>query len=212
MFGVTVAEPKLENILFLMRHGRTVLDSEHRSDGWLDYPLSDEGRIGLMPVQQYLKSAPITQVFTNSLRRCAETAHIITSGILSHPKISISDETRTWNLGEMIGGKKKSNKPIVQYYMTHSDQEPHCGESLDTFRQRLLPYIWARMTQLEKGKGPFLFVTSGSACREISYALTGDCDTLDLDESGLAMLFTHDGQIHGKVIFGHKDEDGEWLS
>src|SRR6267378_3965835 len=147
MFGVIAAEPKLENVLFLMRHGRTVLDSEHRSDGWLDYALSDEGRIGLMPVQQYLKSAPITQVFTNSLRRCAETAHVITSGILSKPKLSVHDETRTWNLGELVGGKKKTNKPIVMYYMAHPEQEPKSGESLDAFRDRFLPFVWQRMTQ-----------------------------------------------------------------
>ncbi len=212
MFGVTAAEPKLANILFIMRHGRTVLDSEHRSDGWLDYPLSDDGRVGLMPVQQYLKSAPITQVHTSTLRRCAETAHIIASGILSKPKMHTDDDMRTWNLGELVGGKKKSNKPVVMYYMEHPEQEPKSGESLDAFRSRFMPCILKCMTQVVRGKGPFLLVTSGSGIREISYILSGNRDMLDLDEAGLAMLFMHAGKVHGKVIFGHKDEDGEWLS
>lgn len=211
IFGA-VTQPQLTSVLFVMRHGRTVLDDESRSDGWLDYPLSDKGRIGLITAQQFLKNAPIKTIYDNSLRRVHETAHIIGSGILTQPKIETLDETRTWNLGEMIGTKKKPNKPIVRYYMEHADAVPHGGESMDQFRERFLPVVFTKVKQLEKGGGPALLVTSGSNIRELSYAVTGSRDTYDLDESGLMMLFMHGDSVRGKVIFGHKDGDDEMWS
>jgi broad specificity phosphatase PhoE len=207
-----VTEPKLENVLFVMRHGQTVLDDEHRSDGWLDYPLSDKGRIGLITAQQYLKLAPIKDVYASSLRRVAESAHIVSSGILNDPKPHIDDDLRTWHLGVMIGTKKKPNKSIISWYMTHTDQVPHGGESMDQFRARFLPWVYGKLKKLESGSGPALLVTSGSNLREISYAATGSRDTFDLDEGGLAMLFMHNGKIHGRVLFGHKDADREDFS
>jgi broad specificity phosphatase PhoE len=205
-------KPQLSNVMFVMRHGRTVLDDENRSDGWLDYPLSDDGRVGLISAQQYLKSAPITHVYANSLRRVHETAHIIASGILTQPEVTDVDVTRTWNLGTLIGTKKKPNRPVVTYYMTHPDQAPEGGESMNDFRQRALTWVFGRCKKLEQGGGPILLVTSGSVVREISFALTGDRDTLDLDESGLLMLIPHGGKCKGKVIFGHKSEKGEYFS
>lgn len=212
MFGVTPEEPKLSNVMFVMRHGRTVLDDEQRSDGWLDYPLSDDGRIGLMHAQQYLKLAPVKHVFANSLRRVAETAHIVASGILSRPDVSHEEATKTWNLGSLIGTKKKPNKPIVKFYMAHPDQRPHGGESMEDFRYRSMGWVFSQMKKLESGGGPVLLVTSGSVVREISFALIGDRDTFDLDESGLLMLVASRGKVHGKVLFGHKDEKGEYFS
>ena len=44
--------------IYVMRHGRTALDAMKRSDGWLDFPLTDEGRRGTMKAQQYLKDLP----------------------------------------------------------------------------------------------------------------------------------------------------------
>ena len=37
--------------IYVMRHGRTALDALKRSDGWLDFPLTDDGRRG-----SYLRS------------------------------------------------------------------------------------------------------------------------------------------------------------
>lgn len=195
-----------------MRHGRTVLDDEHRSDGWLDYPLSDEGRVGLMPAQQFLKMAPITKVYANSLRRVSETAHIIASGILSHPEVQLEDATKTWNLGVLIGTKKKPNKPVVKFYMAHPDQTPHCGESMCHFRDRALSWVFGCLKKLQSGSGPVLLVTSGSVVREISYAITGDRDRYDLDEGGLVALSMQNGRAYGKILFGHKSENGEYFS
>lgn len=203
--------PVYRNAIYVMRHGRTVLDDVHRSDGWLDYPLSDEGRLSLIHAQQYLKMAPIKRVYASSLSRTKESAHIISTGIISHPELHIAEETRTWNLGDLIGTKKKPNKPRVQYLMAHPDEKPEGGESMREFAARFVPWLQARVQEVREGEGPYLVVTSGSNLREIGIILTGDKDSFDLDESGLMVLNVGE-KLQGQVIFGHKTAEDEMYS
>jgi broad specificity phosphatase PhoE len=205
--------PIYRNAVYVMRHGRTVLDEEKRSDGWLDYPLSDKGRIDLINTHLYLKNAPITEVWSPSLRRAHETAHIVASGILTHPTVKIAEEARTWNLGDMIGGRKKANKPAVKFYMEHPEETPRHGESMKDFNARWIPWLYKLVRRSEAGEGPFLVVTSGTNLREIGVALLGDKDRFDLDEAGLMVLMPEkNGGITGQVIFGHKDGSEEDFS
>lgn len=204
-----IAKPRAGSV-YVMRHGRTVLDDEHRSDGWLDYPLSDDGRVGLMKAQQYLKMAPITKVFTSSLKRASETAHIIASGILKNPTEHMSEAARTWNLGILIGGKKKINKPQVTYFMDNPHEAPEMGESMNEFSQRWLPWILNKADQARKAKEDYLVVTSGSNLRCLSKYLTGSNDPYDLDEGGLIKM-TCNGNAHTcEVVLGHKDNREDW--
>lgn len=197
--------------VYVMRHGKTVLDDEKRSDGWLDYPLSDKGRRGLIEAQQYLKMAPITETYTPTLRRAQETAHIVSSGILTRPPLHLADELRTWNLGTLIGSKKKPNKPLVQFFMDHPHETIPHGESQVHFFKRFLPYLW-KLVDSAKTKGSYLVVTSGSNLRAIGISLVGDKDAFDLDEGGLMMLTAGPNKIQGRVLFGHKSGDDEDFS
>ncbi|MGH6878557.1 MAG: histidine phosphatase family protein [Rhizomicrobium sp.] len=201
--------PVYGHATYVMRHGQTVLDDEKRSDGWLDYPLSDKGRIGLMDAQQFLKLAPIRTVYAPTLRRAEETGHIIASGILNHPKEVVADAAKTWNLGTLIGSKKKPNKPLVHYFMDHPNETPMGGESMQAFCARWIPWL---LKTVHKDNGASLIVTSGSNLRAIGTALYGDTDKFDLDEGGLMVLLPEGNSANGQVIFGHKDGDEEDFS
>lgn len=198
---------KPRNVLYVMRHGKTILDNEDRSDGWLDYPLSDEGRLGLINAQQFLKNAPVKTIVTNSLRRVAETAHIVQSGILSKPKTETDENTRTWNLGELIGTKKEPTRPIVEYYVAHPGEAPKGGESLGKFQKRFLGAVKKLLARVRKGDGPILMVCSGSNIRSLSNMLCGSPHEYNLSEAGLLMLVPFGADVHAKVLFGHVDDE-----
>lgn len=201
-----------KHTIYIMRHGKTALDDIHRSDGWLDFPLSDEGRMGLINAQQYLKDKPITKIFAPTLKRTTETAHLLKSGLLTNPDIVPADDARTWHLGTLMGSKKKPNKPIVKYFMNHATETPTGGESFDSFKNRFNSWIADRQKEVDDDQGPYLVVLSGSNLRELGLKLYGDTNVLDMDEGGLAALSKVDGKWHGNVIFGHKDDDGDWTS
>lgn len=203
--------PVYRDSIYVMRHGRTVLDDEKRSDGWLDYPLSDSGRVGLLTAQQYLKTSPLRKIYAPSLQRTAETAHILQSGILTRPEVIIDDHPRSWHLGILIGTKKKPNKPLVKYYMDHPNEKPDGGESMAEFHARFIPWVEQKAHEVKEGGGPILIVTSGSNLRELSNHLTGNVATFDLDEGGLMVLRCSGEKMEGQVIMGHKHgEDEGW--
>ena len=201
------------NSIFVMRHGKTALDPVHRSDGWIDFPLSADGQISVLPALDYLKCIPITCIYAPTLKRTTETAEIMSSGILSHPTVIPDDGVKTWNLGALAGGHKAYNKPIVRQFMKNTSAAPEGGESRDSFRGRLTPAMAAIKDKVTNGGGPVLIVTSGSVCRELSDEMFGDMDLLDLDEGGLMVLHpAGDGTWTGRVLLAHKDLNDERLS
>jgi broad specificity phosphatase PhoE len=188
-----------------MRHGHTVLDVEKRSDGFLDFPLSDDGRLGVIEAQQYLKTVPLACIYCADLKRTCETAHIIQSGTMTSPKIEKVDDARTWNLGVLAGTAKKFSKPKVRELMASPGTKPMGGESYAEFGQRFLPWFQKMAAGVLKSKKPVLYVGSGSNMRMIAQYLTGDMDNLDLDEGGLAVLHYVGKQWHIEIIMGSDD-------
>lgn len=197
---------KITGSVYLMRHGRTSLDLEHRSDGWLDLPLSDEGQLELIESQQALKTTPITKIYTPDLKRTTETADLVQSGLLSQPKIVIDDNAKTWNLGVLAGTKKRYGRPEVQKLAVDGERAPLGGESYNTFCARFLPWFEKIGKEAVKSGKPVLVICSGSNLRVLGTYLLGDQDTLDLAEGGLAALHYSSGSWAGEVLLGHEDD------
>lgn len=174
--------------IFCMRHGQTAMDALHRSDGWIDLPLTDEGRKNVVvTLAKYLKKVPITRIYTSPLKRTRETAEILKSGIVSDPKIIEAENAKTWNLGSMAGNPKKPNKKVVKNLIANPSEKAPDGESYDDFTGRF--DTWLESLEKEsKENGPFAAVFSGSNCRRIGEKLLGDREDLDIDESGLFVI------------------------
>lgn len=187
--------------IYLLRHGRTPMDTVDRSDGLIDLPLSDLGRLGLIAAQQYLKSVPLKVIYAPALRRTQETATIMKSGILSDPKIITVEESKTWDLGKLAGTPKRYSRPEVQKLIAHPAKKAPSGESYGDFRRRYMPWFHGRAAA---GKKPFMIIGSGSNFRLLGDELFNDPESLNLDEGGLAIL-THSGSWHKEIVLGEED-------
>ena len=135
---IDAARNKSDGTVYLMRHGRTALDMEQRSDGWLDLPLSDEGQRQLIDSQQLLKQVPLSTIYTPDLKRTKETADLVLSGTPG-AKIVLDDKLKTWNLGLLAGTKKRYSRPEVKQLMDNQKASPPGGESYGSFIARFLP-------------------------------------------------------------------------
>lgn len=191
--------------IYVMRHGHTVLDVDKRSDGFLDFPLSDAGLESLIEAQQQLKLVPLTKIITSDLKRTKQTAEVIESGVVSDPKVSASPEGRTWNLGVIAGTKKRYGRPEVQRLIDNPTEAPMGGESFNDFKGRFLPW-WKKQIA---NSDCLLYVGSGSNLRLLGFELLGDVDALDLDEGGLACLYEMDGSWYCNVMLGADDKQEE---
>jgi broad specificity phosphatase PhoE len=177
------------------------MDTVHRSDGLIDLPLSDSGRLGLIAAQQYLKTVPLRVIYAAPLKRTTETAEIIRSGVLSDPKIIICPEAITWDLGKLSGMQKRYSRPEVDELLKHPAVRAPSGESYSNFKRRYVPWFYGRAASAKK---PILIVGSGSNFRLLGDVLFDDPEALNLDEGGLAIL-RQLGGWHKEIILGEED-------
>lgn len=201
------ARAKVDGTIYLMRHGRTAMDmGANRSDGWLDMPLTDEGRVKLIPAQQLVKNIPLSAIHVPDLKRTQETGEIIKSGTMSDPKLVVSPQARTWNLGLIAGTRKEEGRPKVKQLKENPDTAPPGGESFNEFKGRFLPWFNKVAKQVVKSGEPVLMVLSGSNLRILGTdLLNSDESEVDLDEGGLAALHCVGGTWHAEVFLGHED-------
>lgn len=198
--------------IYLMRHGRTALDMEKRSDGWLDLPLSDEGQRQLIDSQQMLKQVPLSTIYTPDLKRTRETADLVKSGTLSDPKIVVDDDLKTWNLGIYAGTLKKYSRPEVKQLMDNPKASPPGGEPYATFLARFLPKFQKIAIKAQRAGDPVLIICSGSLLRCLGNMYLGGGDTIDLDEGGLACMRQTSYGFTGEVILGGEPSDDAYES
>ena len=199
-------KPKIDGTLYVMRHGHTVLDVDKRSDGWLDMPLSDAGRLGVINAQQRLKTVPLTVIYCPDLKRAHETAQIIASGTLTEPKVEKADEGRTWNLGVLAGMRKRYGRPEVERLIKDPESSPLGGESFNDFHERFMPWFTEIADECLDSGEPILYVGSGSNLRLIGQEFLGDAEAIDLEEGGLAALHFQNDAWHVDILVDNKGE------
>lgn len=200
------ASRKIDGSVYLIRHGRTALDTENRSDGWLDMALSDEGQRELIDSQQALKTVPIAKIYTPDLKRTRETAELMQSGLLTKPPIVIDDRSKTWNLGVLAGTKKRYGRPEVKKLIADGEAKPLGGESFNSFCERFLPWLEKLGKEVVKTGKPVLVICSGSNLRLLGTYLLGDQRAVDLAEGGLAVVHCSGGSWSGEVLLGREDD------
>lgn len=189
----------MANEVYLMRHGRTVLDELRRSDGWLDMPLSDDGYLGLIHSQQYLYDKPLNIIYTADLKRTMQTGEFIRSGCKADPTVCPDSRARTWNLGALSGTNKKYGRPEVEKLIKNPNVAPDGGESFNQFYDRF--WGWFRQTiDSATEVCPILIVMSGSNLRLVGKMFGGDPEKVDMDEGGLAVLSKSGEKWSGKII------------
>jgi broad specificity phosphatase PhoE len=106
--------------LLLVRHGQSTWNSEHRIQGQLNPPLSEEGRRQAMRVGRRLARNRLAGFYSSDLGRALETAHLI---------------------GEATGASPKPTAGLREIYLG-------TWEGLNTGEiARRFPEAWARWTQ-----------------------------------------------------------------
>lgn len=86
-------------ILYVVRHGKTAWNLEHRCQGISDIPLIEEGREKAKELSSLVKTLDIEVVISSPLKRALETAKLLTNNEMP---INIDDRLieRDWGMNE----------------------------------------------------------------------------------------------------------------
>jgi len=126
---------------YIVRHGSTSMNAEDPAKdkirGFLNVPLSQDGKKEVQATAEELKDSGITTILTSDLDRARQTADAIAK--TTGAKVVDDPGLRPWNLGHTIEGKPTEKMlPVIKGYVEQPDKKPPGGETFNEFKDRFL--------------------------------------------------------------------------
>ncbi|MDC8446898.1 MAG: 2,3-diphosphoglycerate-dependent phosphoglycerate mutase [Nitrospira sp.] len=159
--------------LVLLRHGESQWNLEHRFTGWIDVPLSTQGREEAMAAAIQLSRYRFDRAFSSRLIRATETLRIVLAA-LGQGQIAL-EESPALNermYGDLQGlneneAVEKYGAQRVEGWRCSYEVRPPRGESLQDTAARVLPYYEERIKPgLDQG-ATVLIVAHGNSLRAL---------------------------------------------
>ena len=164
--------------LIVARHGETASNADGRMQGQQDIPLNRRGRTQAQAVARFLRSVPLSETHSSTLRRCQETAGPIAEANIGQPNVVSSDLLKEIALGILEGELKgqQSTAELIRHYQEFSRDEiryrvPN-GENLHDVSGRVQRFFVDRC-QLLKGPGTHLIMGHRNLNKMILKSLLG---------------------------------------
>jgi len=164
--------------LVLIRHGQSLWNLENRFTGWVDVPLTEQGKEEARNAAKQIGSQDFQVAYTSALGRAQETLRIIqaTNG-WSIPVIK-DQALNERHYGDLQGMNKDDMRKVygeeqVHIWRRSYDVPPPNGEALKNTAERTLPFFErCILGDIRQGKN-VLVVAHGNSNRSIVMKLDG---------------------------------------
>lgn len=144
--------------LYLMRHGETLFNVQHKIQGWCDSPLTEKGKQQAQTAGKYFQDNNITfdAAYCSTSERCSDTLELVTN----------MPYTRLKGLKEQFYGEMEAESERLNHHLTPKECETfylqYGGESSNTTRDRMVKTLTQIMSQ--EGNDTVLAVSHSGAC------------------------------------------------
>jgi 2,3-bisphosphoglycerate-dependent phosphoglycerate mutase len=174
------------SLLILVRHGQSTWNAENRFTGWVDVPLSEQGREEARKAGIRLadEDVQVDVAYTSTLRRAIETGQMVLESI-GEPGL---EQIQAWELNERFYGaltgrnkdqaREEFGEDKVHEWRRGYDVDVPGGESLKDTTERVLPYFTEEVIPATREHDVVLVTAHGNSLRAIVKVLDG----LDEDE------------------------------
>ena len=157
----------MKKTLYLMRHGQTLFNLQHKIQGWCDAPLTPLGIKQAQMAKEYFTNITFDHAYASTSERASDTLEIITDMPYTRLK-----GLKEWNFGAFEGEPEFLNPklPYGDFFF------PFGGEKELYFRKRVADTI-AELVSGETHQN-ILMVSHGAACRQFmsNWAHTSQVD------------------------------------
>ncbi|MFZ4507839.1 MAG: 2,3-bisphosphoglycerate-dependent phosphoglycerate mutase [Fimbriimonas sp.] len=196
--------------LILVRHGQSLWNLEDRFTGWVDVPLTDQGRAEASAAGEKLKGIHIDVAYTSALTRAQVTLALILESAGIQVPIIRDQALNERHYGDLQGLNKartaeKFGAEQVKIWRRSYDIPPPNGESLKDTAARTLPFFERSILgDIAQGKD-VLVVAHGNSNRSIVMQL----DSLTPEQvlelnlgTGVPLVYelTNEGSVVSKSI------------
>jgi 2,3-bisphosphoglycerate-dependent phosphoglycerate mutase len=191
--------------LVLIRHGQSLWNLENRFTGWIDVPLTDQGREEARRAGQLVRDIRFDVAYTSVLTRAQETLQLVLEVAGQRPPIIRDQALNERHYGDLSGLNKaetaqRYGAEQVKKWRRSYDVPPPNGESLEMCARRTLPFFDRAISgDLRQGKN-VLVVAHGNSNRSIVMKLDqlSPQQVVELElATGVPLVYDVDGD--GKV-------------
>jgi len=155
-------------MLYIVRHGETEWSKEKKIQGRVDVPLNEKGRQQAIEIKEKLQNEKIDLIISNSLKRTAETAKIISED--SNITLVFDDRIMEREFGEFTG-EQKQELPLDAFWDYEENLKYKTAENIRDFFERIFLFLDSIKDEC-KDKN-ILLVVNGGVCAPIHCYFNG---------------------------------------
>lgn len=183
--------PENQVVLYVVRHGQTILNGEGKFRGTIDVPLDEKGIKDAKQLAKFFENIKIGDAWSSSLDRATHTACIILDpkGLEASP----TDELKSLDVGDLAGKLKSEHQAELEYYQEHTNEPFPGGESIQHFRARVRPPILRAIHAGIRNGSPSMIVSHASIVHETGNIIHQD-HTSALVKPGGVVAVMYDGK------------------
>jgi 2,3-bisphosphoglycerate-dependent phosphoglycerate mutase len=158
--------------LVLIRHGQSLWNLENRFTGWVDVPLTGQGRDEARRAGERIRDIKFDVAYTSVLSRAQETLELVLQMVGQRPPVIRDPALNERHYGDLQGLNKadtaaRHGEAQVKIWRRSYDVAPPNGESLEMTAARTLPFFDRAISgDLRQGKN-VLVVAHGNSNRSI---------------------------------------------
>ena len=184
----------------IARHGRTVLNADGRFRGNANPELDSVGIKQAHELAKLIEPLQISHIFCSDKIRSTKTAEII--GQASKTPIHKSECLRALDVGNFSGQKRTpESESALQVYIDSPNTTIPGGESLQNFRDRIVPCLQEAIDIFLKCGQPPLLVAHSSVVHEAGNLIHGDHKSVLVEPGGAIALYFLNGKLGAEPIF-----------
>jgi broad specificity phosphatase PhoE len=122
-------------MIYIVRHGQTNWNLEHRIQGGTDIELNETGILQAQEIANLLKDKKFDMIFTSPLKRAYKTAEIICNG---NSEIIVDDRIRERGNGDFEGKLKEECVKLIDFRDPNENRYnietvPNCRKRINEF-------------------------------------------------------------------------------
>ncbi|MBI2885658.1 MAG: histidine phosphatase family protein [Chloroflexi bacterium] len=131
--------------VYLIRHGETDWNAEHRAQGHTDVELNEVGRRQAAALAQALQDAPLRAVYSSPLKRALETAQMVAA---SHGlPVETQQDLKELDQGELEGlvpeeMRRRHGEVLRRWNAGDTSVRLPGGESMEQVQERAWAAVW----------------------------------------------------------------------
>lgn len=118
-------------MIYIIRHGQTDWNVEHKTQGHTDIPLNDVGRKQALDLAHRIKHLKIDRIIASDLSRATETARIINQ--FFNAPMTTDSRLREFNYGDLEGTFGLAHPPEIWEIFNNAPEQLNAEPMADVF-------------------------------------------------------------------------------